>query len=114
MDEPARTIIRMTAAVDLMRDVDVGLERYIPEHCRDGFRGYIGRGAPVGDFLRAVLANDFSMALAHADDTNLSSLHDYMLFLYYHVPHHCWGSRRKYASWRLVGGLAGLCKEKVT
>lgn len=113
MNEPGRTIALMGAAAELMRDAEDGLDRYIPEHCREGLRFYIARGRPVGDFLRAVLSNSFTDVLAHADDTNLFCLHGYMLFLYNDAPPDCWGSKEAYGAWCKQGGLAGLCKEKV-
>lgn len=112
MNEPGRTVACMNAAADVMVKVEVGLGRYVPEHCREGLRRYIACGRPLGDFLRAVVSNNFSNAVARADDTNLLRLHDYMLFLNNHAPRKCWGSEIAYGAWRDWGGLAGLCKPK--
>lgn len=102
-------------ATDLMHDamalLDAGLEHYILPHCRGGLREYIVSGVPVGDFLHAVLSNDFMEVVARADDANLPRLHDYMLFLSNHAPSKCWGSEGAYRAWRKQGGLAGLVKE---
>ena len=112
LNEPGRTVSCMNAAADVMVEVEVGLGRYVPEHCREALRRYIASGRPLGDFLRAVVSNNFSNAVARADEANLSRLRDYMLFLNNHAPGKCWGSEIAYGAWRKRGGLAGMCKPK--
>ena len=102
----------MNAAAEVMQAVDEGLDRYVPEHCREPLRRYIACGRPLGDFLRAVVSNNFSNAVARADNSNLPRLHDYMLFLNNHAPRKCWGSVITYGNWRRQGGLAGPCEPK--
>lgn len=41
---------------------------------------------PIGDFLTAVVENDFCEAVFRADDVNRRALHLYALFLYNHLP----------------------------
>lgn len=105
MNEPERTVACMIAAADVMVKVDLGLHAYIPEHCREALRRYIACGRPLGDFLRAVVSNNFSNAVAHADEANLLRLRDYMLFLNNHAPRKCWGSEIAYGNWCNRGGL---------
>ena len=75
----------------------------IPEHCRKSLQDYILYGAPVGDFLSAVLSNDLRGAIARADDDNLPRLKDYITFLYQFAPAACWGSAKNHADWIKLG-----------
>lgn len=44
-------------------------------------------GYPIGDFLTAVVRNEFSEACIRADDTNRKVLYLYALFLANKLPH---------------------------
>ena len=57
---------------------------------------------PTGDFLQNLLANDLIGAFSHADDTNARMMHDYVRFLYNHVPGRgcgIWGSHENVSAW---------------
>jgi hypothetical protein len=80
----------------------------IPDHCKEGLRGYIEKGEPVGSFLSALLSNDLRKTYEKADDTNIGRIKNYLMFLYNEAPSECWGSPDKYAGWQKRGGLHGL------
>ncbi len=68
---------------------------------RDGAHPY-----PFGDFLTAVLANDFVDAACRADPENALILRDYALYLANELPDRtgdpardCWGSYEAVANW---------------
>jgi len=75
-------------------------EFYIPERMMAGIRLYVDHGVPPGGFLTAVLENDLSGAVGHADAENLRNLPAYVTYLYNEVPAACWGSPAKVAAWR--------------
>jgi hypothetical protein len=79
----------------------------ITEYCRPGMKRYIEQGIPVGDFLTAVLENNFVNAVARADPENITRLRDYMYFLINEVPSPAWGSKKKVKAWIKMGGLNG-------
>ena len=88
----------------------------LPDYMRGGMQRYIENGIPPGDFLLAVLSNDFIEVISRADGTNIRRLIDYARFLYNELPgrgtHNpdCWGSRKTVAKWIKLGGLKGLAK----
>jgi hypothetical protein len=86
----------------------------IPDHCKEGLRGYIENGTPVGSFLSALLSNDLRGAFNKADATNAARIKNYLMFLYNEAPSECWGSPDKYAGWQQRGGLNGLPSEQRT
>jgi len=55
---------------------------------------------PIGDFLSAVVRNDFCQACIRADDINRKALYLYALFLYNKIP----GDWRKKATGERKGG----------
>lgn len=71
----------------------------LPEHMREGARGYIEHGAEPGGFLRAVLENDLVGAAVKADAVNLVSLQRWAKFLYNQAPAGSWGSREAVNEW---------------
>ena len=62
---------------------------------------YAEEGHPVGDFLQAVIANDFRDAVCRADVTNEKCLRDIANFIYNELPAGCHGSRRIYKLWMM-------------
>ncbi len=52
-----------------------------------------------GDFLTAVLCNNFWRAVLYADDTNEKALRDYALFIYNQLPPDAWGSEESMQAW---------------
>ena len=69
---------------------------------------YIQRGTSPGDFLRAVLHNDYRMAYLHADDRNKEILHKIMAYMVDVAPLACWGGPEFVKRWQEVGGINGL------
>lgn len=60
---------------------------------------YAQHRQPVGDFLTAVLENNLSEAVGHADDDNLRNLPAFVGYLYNEMPSPCWGSPEKVKAW---------------
>jgi len=87
----------------------------VPEHCREGFVGYVIEGAPIGSFLTAIFENNLVDAACGADDVNLRSLRAYAMALYYYCPSRgsgCWGSQEDVRGWQALGGLRGLLQRE--
>ena len=78
----------------------------IPEHMRAGIRRYIETGKRTGGFLNALLSNDLMDTYGRGDLTNLSSMANWMRFLY-QMPPGSYGSPANVKAWREAGGLAG-------
>lgn len=71
----------------------------LPAHMRTGASNYLEYGLPPGDFLRAVLENDFAQAWARADEINTACMRDWAMWLWNYVPSAAWGSRNKVEAW---------------
>jgi hypothetical protein len=71
----------------------------LPEHLRGGMRRYIEQGVPPGQFLQAVLRNDFAEAVVAADDANLAAILGIARFMHNEVPRSVWGSRETVDAW---------------
>jgi len=76
----------------------VSYER-VPPHMRAAMYRYIEYGLMPGDFLRAVLRNDFVHAFMYADEVNQQNITAYFGFLYWDAPPGCWGSLDKMRHW---------------
>jgi hypothetical protein len=74
-------------------------ETKIPDYMWTGLVEYIVQGRPTGDFLYAILTNDFKKACYHADDANRTALYDYGSFLFNYAPVVCWGSVQRVHDW---------------
>ena len=81
---------------------------YIPERMRFGIERYINYGIPPGGFLKAVITNNLSEAIARADDENLANLPAFVAYFYNEAPSMCWGSVENYRKWK---GLNNMNKE---
>ena len=64
----------------------------IPQHTKHQIDEYVNNYMPPGDFVREVLSNNLVEAVMRADDINLHSLRDIMLYVYNDIPGFCWGS----------------------
>ena len=68
-------------------------------HLREGLRRYLQGRTETGGFLRCVLENDFSGAVARAHPTmflgQMKTLNDVLL----RMPGEAWGSPEKVAAW---------------
>jgi hypothetical protein len=60
---------------------------------------YLKEGVPLGDFLAAIVANDFVEATGRADMDNLGNLPAFGAWLYNECPRQSWGSREAYEAW---------------
>ncbi len=83
----------------------VGYEAYgttIPKRMAIKIDEYIQTGAEVGHFLTAVICNDLTEALFHADPENLQNLRAYACYFYNEAPSPCWGSPEKMAAWQAL------------
>ena len=71
----------------------------IRPHMMEAIRRYIDHGAPVGSFLRAVIAHDLFEAFATADEANSTNLYAFVDYFHNEVPIECHGSRQVYEDW---------------
>jgi len=71
----------------------------IPNHVLGGLERYINDHIRPGDFLMAVLCNDFVHAVAKADTHSIQNLKAYMGYLYNVAPSVCWGSHENVRDW---------------
>ena len=79
----------------------------IPSHMMEGIQRYIEHGIPPGDFLTAVITNDFQGAVGRADDENQHHLPAYAAYFYNEAPSECWGSDEKMIAWIEMKRAAG-------
>ena len=79
----------------------------IPERMRPAVLRYIMDGITPGDFISAILENNFYNAAFMADDENFMYLREYARMLNA-LPIDCWGSRKKVDSWMRLGGMNGI------
>lgn len=68
-------------------DIKASLLRYGREH------------RPTGDFLRAVLENNFMEAVGRADEDNRRDLYEIAEFVYNNIPSICHGSPERVSQW---------------
>lgn len=71
----------------------------LPAHFYDTLKLYLEHGCRPGQFLTAVLCNDLSQAVAHADDEALANLKRIVQFVYNDMPSPCWGTPDKVWAW---------------
>lgn len=71
----------------------------IPPLVLEGLKRYGEHGTPVGEFLQAVIANDFRDAACRADDDSARALTAIAIYVYQEMPSKCHGSREKYKAW---------------
>lgn len=87
----------------------------IPEYMKGGLDRYVRLGIRPGDFLQAVLRNDFADAVLRADDFNRSYLHEYALLLNGGIiPADAWGSHEAVERWIAKGGERGITETLTT
>ena len=73
--------------------------RYIPEHMIGAVLRYFNDHSMPGDFLCALLVNDFMAACRRADDKNMAALPAWAAFLYNEAPSKAYGSPKKFKAW---------------
>ena len=71
----------------------------IPDYMIGTLVRYVVNRIAPGDFLMAVLENDFMEACGRADSSNIGCLDAYAKFLYNYVPANCKGSREAVKAW---------------
>ncbi len=89
-------------------DFDTADWNPIPFHLREGLHEYIRMGRSTGDFLKAVLSNDFIKACLRADHMSERGLKATAQFLMWHAPAASYGSEKNYENWIRSGGLVGI------
>lgn len=76
-------------------------KRGIPHHMRPSVVMYLQHGI-AGDFLTAVLSNDFVHAWGRADSINSAAMRNWASWLYNECPNSAWGSQAKVEAWALA------------
>jgi hypothetical protein len=71
----------------------------LPAHFYATLKLYLEHGCQPGQFLTAVLCNDLSQAVAHADDEAMAALQRIVQFVYNDMPSPCWGNLDKVRAW---------------
>jgi len=71
----------------------------IPSKILAGLKRYGEHGTGVGDFLQAVIANDFRDAACRADEQSFRALTAIAIYVHQELPGKCHGSRVKYETW---------------
>ncbi len=79
-------------------DIDAPL-RKLPAHLREGLRAYLVNRQPTGAFLRAVLVNDLSGTIDHADPVSFQALRKIVSFIYFYAPARSHGSYEAVTAW---------------
>ena len=72
---------------------------HIPPALKEALERYTNEGCPVGDFLQAVIANDFLMAVGRADMHSMQALPAIACWVYNEMPSPCHGSKSVYRAW---------------
>lgn len=67
----------------------------IPERLMGGLLRYRDDKILPGHFLTAVLENNLTKAIGHADDESLAHLKEIVLWVYAELPGDSWGSKEK-------------------
>lgn len=71
----------------------------VPPHMWSAVERYFLHGAPVGNFLTALLCNDLMEAIGRADEENVKALPDWARFLYNYAPQGSYGSPKAVEEW---------------
>lgn len=74
----------------------------------NGLRQWVLYGHRPGDFLRAVLRNDFKIACVTADEYNRLTLYEIALYVINRMPMNCQGSVENVDAWAEQGGFMGM------
>lgn len=80
----------------------------LPVHLRDGINRYVLDGILPGEFLRAVICNDFVMAMMRfGPGLTPNDLRGIAQFMHNEAPALCWGSAAVMRHWSQFGGENG-------
>ena len=85
--------------MELSKENDYGC----PQEIKEAIDRYVEDRLPPGSFTRAVLENDLRTAVFQAHPLMLPFLKNVVMYVYWEIPHMCWGSREKVREW-LKGG----------
>jgi hypothetical protein len=81
----------------------------------EALEAYVQDGIPLGDFLQAVICNDFKAAAGRADDDNLMNLPAFAAYMVNEMPMMSHGSREHYTVWlarkRIEHNMAGIAAD---
>jgi hypothetical protein len=79
---------RITAAIDVLKHArDFPAKRFINPHIKNSIDKWASGEVPyLGDFLMAVMEDNLSDAIDHADRYNLITLPCIVQYVYMHVP----------------------------
>ncbi len=105
-DDPDMIAAAMIAAREADRQKRERIVAYvndIPDLVLRGLTNYVNYGVPVGDFLTAVLENDLSGAVAHADPESLAAIKPLVVLLFNEAPSRCWRHPDRVAAWLRMG-----------
>jgi len=86
----------------LVLDMAAAAKRYalkIPLGILEGLSCYVVDGRPTGDFLRAVLTNDFTGSVCRADEASQEAFVNIAKFVVNELPSVCWGSVEAVDAW---------------
>ncbi len=78
----------------------------IPADMLEGFKRWAEQGVPPGDFLCALLRNDFKEACGRADDNNARILPAYAVYMENELPAQSQGSPERFRQWATQHRLA--------
>ena len=79
----------------------------LPDYMRSGARLYIEQGIKPGDFMTAVLRDQFHEAIVRADHINKVRLRDWADWLHWDIPMAAHGSVEEVNTWMEHKGLEG-------
>ena len=71
----------------------------LSERYQDQARAYISKGAKLGQFLSALVCNEFWQAAQLVDDDQRENLWDIMQWFCLNAPSQCWGSLERRDAW---------------
>ena len=74
-------------------------ESKCPVHLQKGVDRYVNERLETGGFLRAVLENDLTGALNHADPESRECLYEVWDYVNETVPPQAWGGRMEVLNW---------------
>jgi len=66
---------------------------------KESIDAYVATGRPTGGFLKAILSNDLTGAIARADEDALDNIPHIVAYLYNEVLADCWGSPERVREW---------------
>lgn len=90
----------MTESQDVQDELKRGLDTYqIPTYMYKALREYVNDHKAPGHFIQAIIMNNLSDAVAHADEKNLFVLRAWVGIFHNFAPSLCHGSEEKYKEW---------------